>query len=50
MNQWAHVICVNWTPELWYTDDAKTKVAGTVPESKRGIACLKCKKKEGSII
>lgn len=21
---WAHIICVNWTPEIWFNDDKRT--------------------------
>ena len=29
-NLWTHVICVNWTPDIYFSDDAKTKVEGVL--------------------
>jgi hypothetical protein len=47
---WAHIICVNWTPEIWFTDDTIEKVEGIVPEERKVLSCLKCRKHEGSCI
>lgn len=25
-NTWAHVICVNWTPQIYFSDEKKDKI------------------------
>jgi NuA3 HAT complex component NTO1 len=36
---WAHVGCVNWTPEIWFTDDMKNKVSGNAPAFRSALNC-----------
>ena len=48
--KWAHIICVNWTPEVWFVDDAKSRICGEVPEARMRVTCQKCNSRNGSII
>jgi len=50
MKTWAHVVCVNWTPEIWFTDDNMTTVEGKIPNSRKELTCGVCQKKNGSCI
>lgn len=27
---WAHPICINWTPDIYYTDEKRINVEGTL--------------------
>ena len=47
---WVHINCVNWTPEIWFTDDYKNKIAGKVASFRQEINCQRCHKAEGSCI
>ena len=50
---WAHLVCVNWIPEMWFKDDAKEVVDGCIPKDRFQIACGRCrtnKDKEGACI
>jgi len=49
-SSWAHVICINWTPEVWFTDDNITVVGGAVPSARNELICGVCHKKNGSCI
>lgn len=42
---WAHIICVNWTPELYFTDENKNKIEGVI-----NLERFSFKKKMGSMI
>jgi len=42
---WAHIACVNWIPEIWFTDDSRSKVAGELPKKRLDINCGRCRKK-----
>jgi hypothetical protein len=48
--QWAHIICVNWTPEVWFTDEAKSRIGGQLLEDRMRVTCHTCHIKHGSII
>lgn len=45
MNIWAHITCVNWTPEIWFTDDSRTAVDGKIDERRFKLFCYICRKK-----
>jgi len=45
---WAHVVCVNWTPEIWFKDDEKKEIQGFLNKDRFTINCSRCKKTEGS--
>lgn len=47
---WAHIICINWTPEIWFTDDSITKIGGVIPAARKDLNCGFCLKKHGSCI
>ena len=47
---WAHVICINWTPEIWFTDENIVKVEGKVPSARNELVCKICRNKNGSCI
>lgn len=49
-NEFAHVVCVNWTPEIWWTDDTNTVVDGTIPTQLNQVKCTRCKDARGSCI
>lgn len=48
--QWAHLICVNWTPEIWFTDDTNTAIGGQINQRRKGLVCGVCKKHSGSCV
>jgi len=27
---WAHLVCVNWMPEMWFEDDKKENIIGVL--------------------
>lgn len=41
-NMWAHIVCVNWNPEIWFIDEFKNQIAGQVSQFKQELKCLKC--------
>lgn len=43
-NLWAHVICVNWNPDIYFTDDSKTKIAGVLNKKRFELHCHQCRK------
>jgi len=47
---WAHVVCVNWTPELWFKNDDKASLEGAFLKSRSDLKCGRCKLMEGSCI
>ena len=51
-NEFAHVVCVNWLPGIWFTDDnLKNKIGGKPADVKTGeVLCLSCKSREGATI
>jgi len=40
--EWAHLICVNWTPEIWFTNDNNDDVDGKLNKSRQKLRCGKC--------
>jgi len=48
--KWACVLCINWIPEVYFEDDAKTIVRGTVPKERFELSCKKCRKQGGALI
>jgi hypothetical protein len=46
---WAHLVCVNWIPEIWFDKD-KTTLQGEILAKRYSMTCLRCKRKEGVII
>ena len=46
----AHIICVNWTSELWFADEAKEVIDGQLLANRLLNRCLRCFKKYGSVI
>lgn len=51
-NNWFHIDCVNWTPEIYFEDDLKTKINLSYLNKDRfnGLVCNICNVKEGSCI
>lgn len=49
-NQWAHVICVNWTPEIWFTNERNEALGGTMNKDRTKLTCGRCHKVNGSCI
>lgn len=50
-NIWAHVICVNWTPEIYFTDEKKNKITGQLNLERFNLTCHHClKRNKGSSI
>jgi hypothetical protein len=47
---WAHIVCVNWHPDIWFVDDKRQKIGGKVAQSKFDLTCSKCRTKEGACI
>ena len=48
---WVHITCVNWTPDVWFTDEEKTNVEGKINTARFNLSCSVCKKqKQGSCI
>ena len=48
---WAHVVCVNWTPEIWFTNDDNCHISGALQRDRFELRCTRCKgAKEGSCI
>lgn len=46
---WAHLICVNWTPEIWFNEDGES-VGGQVNVKRFGLHCGKCRSNKGSCV
>jgi hypothetical protein len=51
-NNWFHIDCVNWTPEIYFEDDLKTKINLSFLNKERfnGLVCDICALNEGSVI
>jgi len=49
-NLFAHVACVNWIPEMYFQDDKKEKVIGTLQKERFTLNCNRCKRKDGACI
>ena len=48
---WAHVVCVNWTPEIWFTDEENSHIGGVLARNRFDLRCGRClKSAEGSCI
>ncbi|CDW90175.1 phd zinc finger-containing protein [Stylonychia lemnae] len=41
--KWAHLICVNWNQDIYYTDQLKEAISGEVMPQRYHLACNKCK-------
>jgi hypothetical protein len=41
---WAHVICVNWNPDIYFTDDHKTLLEGVINKRRFRLMCNYCRK------
>lgn len=48
--KWAHIVCVNWHPEIWFTNDFKNQVGGKVAPWRYDLNCTRCKQKDGACI
>ncbi|CDW90148.1 protein jade-3 [Stylonychia lemnae] len=51
-NIWAHYTCVNWIPDVWFTNEFKNEIDGKINNSERTkLFCCVCRKKNtGSCI
>jgi len=48
---WVHITCVNWTPDIWFADEEKTRVEGKINTSRFQLNCSICKRqKSGTCI
>jgi hypothetical protein len=36
---WAHLTCVNWMPEIWFTDQTKMEVRGNINHERKELNC-----------
>lgn len=41
---WAHIICVNWNPDIYFIDETKTKVEGVLDKKRFDLVCNMCRK------
>ncbi len=48
--KWAHVQCVNWFNQIYFSDDSKEKIVGEVPNEFFSLTCCLCGKKKGACI
>ena len=49
--KWAHVICVNWIPTVWWSDDINVAhLTGKMPTELNSQACTRCKNQRGACI
>ncbi|KEJ82736.1 Protein Jade-3 [Oxytricha trifallax] len=44
-NQWAHIICVNWNPDIYFSDETKSAITGQVNQKRFELQCNMCKVK-----
>jgi hypothetical protein len=52
-NNWAHVICAVWTPEIRFSDPKTMKVVegvGTIPPERFELECKVCKLSNGATV
>lgn len=50
-NIWAHAICINWTPEIYFVDDKRSKIGGQLDLERFNLTCHQCLKRNvGSCI
>ena len=43
---WVHLTCVNWMPEIWFTDEAlKNHISGEITKERTNLVCSYCKGK-----
>ena len=41
---WVHLTCVNWMPEIWFTDEKyKTCIEGNLTKERQQLICSYCK-------
>ena len=49
--EWVHISCVNWMPDLWIEGEQKEKVTGKVHHSRLNGTCFYCHQKgKGALI
>eukprot|EP00347_Sterkiella_histriomuscorum_P014716 403359825 len=41
-DMWAHVICVNWNPDIYFTDKYKNKIEGVLNSKRYELQCNMC--------
>jgi len=44
-NIWAHVICVNWTPEIEFKDENRNSINGKLDLDRFNVTCKRCIKR-----
>lgn len=44
-NIWAHSICINWTPEIEFSDEFKNKIIGKINLERFNLTCRHCLKR-----
>ena len=51
-NIWAHLTCVNWLKDVWFSDEDKTKIDGKInlPEHEALRCSICCLKNAGACI
>ena len=47
---WAHVICVNWNPDIYFKDETKASIEGKLNKQRFDLNCNMCRKHEGACI
>jgi hypothetical protein len=40
---WAHVVCVNWNPDVYFTDHTKSAIGGQLNQQRFEINCDYCR-------
>ena len=36
---WAHAVCINWIPEVWFKDDKLESIEGSIPQDRFALKC-----------
>ena len=40
---WAHMTCINYIPEIWFSDKSRRMVTGKIDQDRKGLPCHLCK-------
>jgi len=47
---WAHLVCINWHPDIWFKNDEKVHLEGAINKDRFQLRCNCCRTSEGSCI
>ena len=45
---WGHICCINWIPDIWFTDEVQVDVEGTLDLERYNLTCYICRAKKHS--